>query len=62
VSNGVEVMSYDGDGILNDVVHREHGIEEEGVIALQIHKGEALRVRIKDIYVKEVEMPKQQAQ
>jgi hypothetical protein len=54
VLNGIEVTSYDGIGVLNDAVHRERGVGEKGVISLQIHKGDQLRIRFKDVELKEL--------
>jgi hypothetical protein len=45
VLNGVVVTHYDGQGVLNDAVHREHRVGMRGIIALQIHRGDELRIR-----------------
>jgi hypothetical protein len=54
VLNGVTVMDYDGSGVLDDAVHRKRGVGERGVIALQIHRGDRLRIRFKDLQVREL--------
>lgn len=59
VLNGVEVMKYDGAGVLDDAVHRERGVGERGVVALQIHKGDQLRIRFKDILLKDLSSGRQ---
>jgi hypothetical protein len=40
VLNGVTVTDYDGDGVLNDAVHKKHNVGRCGYIALQIHKND----------------------
>ena len=54
VLNGIPVTSYDGASVLDDEVHRQHGVGLKGHIALQIHKGDQLRIRFADIAVKEL--------
>ena len=54
VLNGVRVMEYDGDGTLNDAVHKKRNVGEKGHIALQIHRGDELKIRFKDIRIKEL--------
>jgi hypothetical protein len=53
VLNGVTVMECDGTGVLNDAVHKQRRVGERGHIALQIHTGDKLRIRFKDIQVQE---------
>jgi len=53
VLNGVCVTEYDGDGTLNDETHRKCNVSENGHIALQIHKDDELKIRFKDIMIKE---------
>jgi hypothetical protein len=52
VLNGVKVTDFHGDGVLDDAVHREHQAGEKGVIALQIHTHDRLRIRFKDIRIR----------
>ena len=54
VLNGATVMDYDGEGVLNDEVHKKRGAGARGVIALQIHKGDTLRIRFKDLEIREL--------
>ena len=54
VLNGVTVMEYDGDGVLDDAVHKQRKAGERGVIALQIHRRDQLRIRFKDIALREL--------
>jgi len=54
VLNGVTVMAYDGAGVLDDAVHRQRHVGMRGHIALQIHRGDRLRIRFKDIRIREL--------
>ena len=54
VLNGVAVMDYDGAGVLDDETHRKRKVGMKGHIALQIHKGDQLMIRFKDIAVREL--------
>jgi len=53
VLNGVAVMEYNSAGVLDDAVHSRRRVGHKGVIALQIHKGDKLRIRFKDIRIRE---------
>ena len=52
--NGVKITEYDGTGVLDDDVHRARKVGLLGHIALQIHTGDLLRIRYKDIYLKDL--------
>ncbi|MBW8039666.1 MAG: DUF1080 domain-containing protein [Planctomycetes bacterium] len=52
--NGVKVMEYDGQGVLNDDIHKGRNVGLNGHIALQIHTNDELKIRFKDIYIKEL--------
>jgi hypothetical protein len=52
--NGVKVTDYDGTGVLNDDVHKARNVGLLGHIALQIHTRDLLRIRFKDIYIKDL--------
>jgi hypothetical protein len=54
VLNGVTVTDYDGAGVLDDETHRARRVGMKGHIALQIHTGDALKIRYKDIEVKDL--------
>ena len=53
VLNGIPVTSYDGATVLDDEVHRERAVGLRGHIALQIHTGDQLKIRFRDIAVRE---------
>lgn len=52
--NGVVVMTWDGAGVLDDATHRERRVGMFGPIALQIHTGDQLKIRFKDIRIREL--------
>lgn len=54
VLNGVKVTDFDGGGILDDATHRQRRVGERGHIALQIHTGDLLHIRFKDIFIREL--------
>ena len=54
VLNGTTVVNYDGTGVLDDELHRKANIGSRGMIGLQIHSGEEIRLRFKDIRIKEL--------
>jgi hypothetical protein len=52
--NGVKVTDYDGTGVLDDDVHKARNVGLSGHIALQIHTGDLLKIRFKDIYIEDL--------
>jgi hypothetical protein len=52
--NGVKVMGYNGDGVLNDEVHKTRHVGMVGHIALQIHRNDELKIRFKDVAIKDL--------
>ena len=54
VLNGVTVVDYDGAGVLDDELHKKHNVGVKGVIGLQIHSNDELKLRFKDIRIKEL--------
>jgi hypothetical protein len=53
--NGVPVTDYDGKGLLDDHLHQDKRVGVEGVIALQIHTGDQLKIRFRNIRIREVQ-------
>ena len=51
--NGNLVSDFNAEGILNDEVHRDINSGETGCIAIQLHMNDELKIRFKDIIVKE---------
>ena len=51
--NGNSVAEFDGEGILNDDAHQLRKSGQIGCIAFQLHMNDELKIRFKDIYIKE---------
>ncbi len=54
VLNGVTVTDWDGAGVLDNPAHARHDVGLKGRFALQLHSGDELRIRFKDIVVREL--------
>ena len=54
IVNGNKVTDFDADGILNDQLHKVRNSGERGFFALQLHQNDELKIRYKEIYVKEL--------
>ncbi len=54
ILNGVTVVDYDGTGVLDDELHKQHNVGSRGVIGLQIHSFHQLKLRFKDIRIREL--------
>ncbi len=52
--NGVLITDYEGAGVLNDSTHQQHKVGMKGHIALQIHTGDKLHIKYKDLFIKEL--------
>lgn len=52
--NGSKITDYDGEGVLDDAVHRKLNVGQKGHIAFQIHTGDELKIRYREIYIKEL--------
>ncbi len=52
--NGVTVTDWDGRGVLDNAAHASHRVGLKGHFALQLHSGDQLRIRFKEIKVKEL--------
>jgi len=51
--NGNRVTVFDGEGILNDKAHQIQRSGEYGSLAFQLHMNDELKIRFKDIIIKE---------
>ncbi len=51
--NGVGVTDYDDAGVLDDALHQQRQVGRRGVIALQIHARDELKIRFQDLRIKE---------
>ena len=54
VLNGVTITDLRGEGILDDEAHRKRDVGAKGFIALQIHSGDQLEIRFKDLSLREL--------
>jgi hypothetical protein len=52
VLNGVTVVDYDGTGVLDDEAHRKLQVGTRGMIGLQIHSSDEIKLRFKDIRIR----------
>lgn len=57
VVNGVVRTDWDGSGVLDNAAHRERRVGQIGHFALQLHSGDELRIRFKDLRVREWPTP-----
>jgi hypothetical protein len=54
VVNGNQVSDFQAEGILNDDLHKIRYSGERGCLAFQLHSNDELRIRYKDINIKEL--------
>lgn len=52
--NNVKITDYKGEGVLNDANHRELKVGTQGHIAFQIHTGDELKIRYRNIVIREL--------
>lgn len=53
--NGITyVDNWDGDGVLNDQLHKNKKVGEKGFIALQAHSDQQVKIFYKDIYIQDL--------
>ncbi len=52
--NGTLITDYNGDGVLNDQLHQNKKVGTTGHIAFQIHTGDELKIRYRNIYIEEL--------
>ena len=52
--NEMLISDFDGDGIFNDELHQKAQVGTNGHIAFQIHGGKKLKLRVKDIRIKNI--------
>ena len=52
--NGGKITDFDGSGMMDNELHKKLNVGETGHIAFQIHSGDELKIRYKDIYIKEL--------
>jgi hypothetical protein len=54
ILNGIVRTDWDGAGVLDNAAHGKRKVGINGHFALQLHSGDELRIRFKDILVKEL--------
>jgi len=54
IVNGIVRTDWDATGIFDSELHRKHNVGTKGHIAFQLHDKDELRIRYKDIQVKEL--------
>jgi len=54
ILNGVVRTDWDGAGVLDNASHIQHNVGRVGHFALQLHTGDQLRIRFRDIRIREL--------
>jgi hypothetical protein len=54
ILNGVAQTDWDGTGVLDNASHIQHNVGRVGHFALQLHTGDQLRIRFRDIRIREL--------
>ena len=52
ILNGVVMTDWNGSGVLDNAAHVKHNVGRVGHFALQLHSGDELRIRFKDIMIR----------
>jgi hypothetical protein len=55
ILNGVVMTDWDGKGVLDNPAHIKHNVGLVGHFALQLHVGDELRIRYKDIMIRKLD-------
>ncbi len=54
IVNGIIRTDWDATGVLDSELHKKHNVGQKGHIALQLHHGDELRIKFKDIRIREI--------
>jgi len=54
IVNGILRADWDATGVLDNETHFKHNVGQKGHFALQLHSGDELRIKFKDIEIKEI--------
>lgn len=57
IVNGIVRTDWDGSGVLDNAAHLRHRVGRTGHFALQLHVGDQLRMRFKDIQIRQFQNP-----
>ncbi len=52
--NGEQITNFKNKKILNNKVHLDHEVGKDGCIGLQLHSSDELKMKFKDIFIKEL--------
>ncbi|MGB2129428.1 MAG: 3-keto-disaccharide hydrolase [Flavicella sp.] len=52
--NGVKLVDFDGNRVLNDSVHKNMGVGMNGKLSIQLHKKHIIDISFKDLYLKKL--------
>ena len=51
--NNIQITDFDGSAILTDAIHEKYDVAGRGHIALQIHTGDELKIKFREIRIQE---------
>ena len=54
IVNGIVRTDWDSAGILDSELHRKHNVDKSGHFAFQLHSGDELKIRYKDIKIRKL--------
>ena len=54
IVNGIVRTDWDASGVLDNELHRKHNVGQKGHFALQLHQDDELRIKFKDIQIREI--------
>ena len=54
IVNGIVRTDWDATGVLDNEAHRKHNVGQKGHLAFQLHSGDELRIKFKDIEIREI--------
>ena len=54
IVNGIVRTDWDATGILDDEIHKKYRVGQSGYLAFQLHSGDQLKIRFKDIRIREI--------
>lgn len=50
--NGVVLTNFDGEGVLNDTLHKQMGVGMEGLLSIQLHRKHDIFIQFKNCFIK----------
>ena len=58
IVNGIVRTNWDATGVLDDEIHKKYRVGQTGHFAFQLHSGDQLKIRYKDIRIREYKTSK----